>query len=122
MGSRTVILEYRAPQPWSTNDDRRIHWAVRKRRVDEWHQVTRWHYRAARETAPTPAIVTVEIPFAQKRRRDPHNYVGTVVKAIVDALVSEGAWPDDTAEFVTVAEPKLVVGDTVRVTMTRRST
>jgi hypothetical protein len=55
-----------------------------------------------------PSIVRVTIPFTQHRRRDPHNYVGTVVKWIIDGLVYAGAWPDDTPEWVEVLEPVLV--------------
>jgi hypothetical protein len=62
-----------------------------------------------------PSFVTVSIPFLTNHRRDPHNYVGTVVKAIVDGLVAMGAWKDDTAEYVTVKEPVLYKGDTVTV-------
>jgi hypothetical protein len=49
--------------------------------------------------------VTVILPFRTAHRRDPHNYVGTVVKSIVDGLVTAGVWPDDNPEYVTVAEP-----------------
>ena len=38
------------------------------------------------------------------------NYVGTVVKAIVDGMVDAGCWPDDTAEWVEIRQPVLVVG------------
>jgi len=37
------------------------------------------------------------------------NYL-PVVKAIVDGLVDAGCWPDDTAEFVEIRQPVLVVG------------
>lgn len=64
--------------------------------------------------------VQVTIPFRMNRRRDPHNYVGTVVKAVVDGLVRAGLWPDDNPEFVTVLEPLLVVGTEVVVSITPR--
>jgi len=51
----------------------------------------------------------VEIPFPQRRIRDPHNYCGTVVKAVIDGLVMGGAWPDDTPEYVGHLEPSLYV-------------
>ena len=38
------------------------------------------------------------------------NYVGTVVKALIDGMVDAGCWPDDTAEFVEIRQPVLVVG------------
>lgn len=53
--------------------------------------------------------VIVTLPFRTNHRRDPHNYVGTVVKSIVDGLVAAKVWPDDNPEFVTVAEPVCVV-------------
>lgn len=70
--------------------------------------------------------VHVTIPFTEARRRDPHNYTGTVVKAIVDGLVLAKIVPDDTAEWVEVMDPTLVVGTTtspafVRVTVTERN-
>jgi hypothetical protein len=60
-----------------------------------------------------PALVRVHIPFPVDRRRDPHNYCGTVVKAIVDGLVNAGAWDDDTPEFVEHISPILYKGDMV---------
>lgn len=67
-----------------------------------------------------PSIVRVTIPFSTNRRRDPHNYVATVVKPIVDGLVRAGCWPDDNPEYVTVAEPTLVVGTEVVVRIDER--
>lgn len=52
----------------------------------------------------------VQIPVRGRRRRDPHNYTGTVVKAIVDGLVDAGFWPDDTGEHVTIVDPMLLPG------------
>lgn len=62
--------------------------------------------------APAPITVQATLPFATRRRRDPHNYTGTVVKSMVDGLVSAGVVPDDTAEWVTVMDPVLVVVET----------
>jgi hypothetical protein len=53
--------------------------------------------------------VCVTIGFHTNRRRDPHNYVGTIVKSIIDGLVMADVWPDDNPEWVVVVEPKLVV-------------
>jgi hypothetical protein len=58
-----------------------------------------------------PAIVQVVIPFAQKRKRDPHNYCGTVLKAIVDGLVEEGLWPDDNPEWIGHRESQMIIGN-----------
>lgn len=58
-------------------------------------------------------IVQVEIPFTRHRRRDPHNYCGTIVKAIIDGLIHAGAWPDDTPEYVGHREPVITDGELV---------
>jgi hypothetical protein len=59
--------------------------------------------------------IEVSIPFLRAGRRDSHNYVSTVVKTIVDALITEGMAPDDTPEYVQVIEPHLVVRKTLDV-------
>jgi hypothetical protein len=117
------------------------HWGQWRRRLDPWHEATRWAWlrlskserlSVAEAATDGGVFVRVELPFPKNARRDPHNYVGTNVKSIVDALTTqvetkkgpitwEGAWPDDTPEFVTVIEPELVVGtDVARVHITSR--
>lgn len=54
--------------------------------------------------------------FTNKRRRDPHNFVATL-KPIIDQMVVYGCWPDDTAEYVTVAEPLLEIGQVPAVSL-----
>ncbi len=115
--------------PWSVNA--RMHHMSEHRIARQWREAAA---RAARfqlgpgVTLP-PCEVHVAIPFPKPGRRDPHNYVGTVVKRIVDGLgpelvrrtgVSPGAglWPDDTPEYVTVLEPSLVVRVDKLVTVT----
>ena len=55
-------------------------------------------------------LVKIGLPFRTRQRRDPHNYVGTVVKWMVDGLVQANLWPDDTPEYVKVDEPAMLVG------------
>lgn len=111
------------------------HWAAKRRRLDPWKEATQWAWIAAKpyqwKVRGCPTLVEVEIPFADVRRRDPHNYTGTIVKTIVDALVTktvkgqtlwEGAWPDDTPEWVETAEPILTKGSEVVVRLTPRTT
>ncbi len=62
--------------------------------------------------------VQVDLPVSSTRPRDPHNFVATV-KPIVDGLTDAGFWPDDTARYVTVAEPTLTKTDHVTVTLTK---
>lgn len=51
-------------------------------------------------------------PSGFSATRDPSNYL-PAVKAAVNGLVDAGLWPDDTAEFVSIAEPVLVKGQLV---------
>ncbi len=108
------------PKPdraWSTNEDRRLHWRQRHELVQTWNQAAFVYARQAKMRELPPSRVTISIPFRSQRRRDPHNYTGTVVKAIVDGLVRASLWPDDTPNWVRVAEPVLTSGDTVLVTI-----
>ncbi len=57
----------------------------------------------------------ISISFPRAGRRDAHNYVGTVAKTVVDALVRAGMTEDDTDEFIEVREPKLKVDKTEEV-------
>jgi hypothetical protein len=56
-----------------------------------------------------PVDIHFTFTFNRNARRDPHNYVATV-KPLIDELVDMDLVPDDTAEWVSVAEPKLVIG------------
>ena len=110
-----VLLTFSPPtHPLSENESRRMHWAARSRRLKPWAVVTAAAWRVTtkneRDTLVGKKVeITVSIPFSRKGRRDPHNYVSTVVKTIVDALITEGMAPDDTPEYVRVQEPRLVV-------------
>jgi hypothetical protein len=112
------------PEPWSTN--RAGSWRRNMRLHEGWALAAGWGWRALPAGVRglwkgRPARVTVAIPFGRHRRRDPHNYVGTVVKAVVDGLVRVRVWPDDTPEWVEVVEPTLAVrGGTCRVTLEAR--
>jgi hypothetical protein len=112
-----VVVSFPVPcKPWSTNASGQMHWAKRYKHIQAWRDAA---HVAALNTlrqmplpvsdTPSPANVRIDIPFARNARRDPHNYVGTVCKAIVDGLVRAKLWPDDGPEYVTVMEPRLVI-------------
>lgn len=116
----SVVLEeddgriefYKPDQPWSTNQDRNLNPYLRAERIKNWKEITTITYRQKyKDKVWAPAVVQVFLPFSQKRRRDPHNYCGTVLKAIIDGLVNAGAWPDDTPDFIGHREPVLYRGD-----------
>lgn len=113
------MIEIRFPIParaWSTNE--RIHHMQRAELTRQWKGAAR--LLAARYKNQPPGIVQIWIPFNDKRRRDPHNYCGTVLKAIIDGLVMAGVWPDDTPEWVGHREPIIYKGAEVVVQITPR--
>jgi len=110
-----ILLTFKAPsRPLSENESRRLHWASRKRRLQDWGTLTQVAWRHAdhnekQSIQGQKVQIRVTLPFPRKARRDPHNYVGTNVKCIIDALVRAGAFEDDTADFVEVLEPRLSI-------------
>lgn len=108
-----LLLTFPAPTiPLSINEAHRLHWAARRKRTDPWRDIA---ILAARQAVtregwtPTPVTIRMELEFRKNARRDPHNYVGTVVKAVVDGLVTGGIIPDDTPEWATIGEPRLAL-------------
>lgn len=98
-------------KPWSTNQDRNLNPYQRAERIKAWKETT-WAQLLGKHIQP-PLLVELTIPFTTSRRRDPHNYCGTVLKAVIDGIVLAGLAPDDTGEWVAHREPTLVKGDTV---------
>jgi Holliday junction resolvase RusA-like endonuclease len=107
-----VTLEFAAPPPWSTNQDRNYHPHKRAALIRLWKNAV---WSAAEHAGLQPethrVLIQVTIPFPNRRRRDALNYCGTVLKAAIDGLVSAGVLEDDTAEFVGHLEPVLVVAE-----------
>lgn len=117
-GEGELTLTFPAPaEPLSTNAGHRLHWAARRRATDPWRDatihITRQAlsaYARAREAWPAqPVNIQMDLPFRTRRTRDPHNYVGTVVKATVDGLVRGGVVPDDSPEWATILEPTISI-------------
>jgi hypothetical protein len=93
-----------------------MHWAARSKRLKPWAFWTAIAYRAISVSERKKFYgyklkIFVTLPFKNKGRRDPHNYIGTNVKTIIDALIKEGLAPDDTAEYIEVLEPRLSIDD-----------
>lgn len=113
--------------PWSTNQDRNLNYHQRAHLIKAWKVDTaaawlalgykkRHGYKINEDWYP-PTIVQLEIGFTTNRKRDPHNYCGTVLKAVIDALVNAGLWPDDTPEWIGHREPVLVKDPLTKVTL-----
>jgi hypothetical protein len=109
------MIEIKIPQlthPLSINEANRMHWAAKRRRLEPWRIILLATIKAQNiEPITEPVNIKVSLSFKRKVRRDPHNYVGTVVKKIVDTIVESGIIPDDTAEYVTVIDPKILIND-----------
>jgi Holliday junction resolvase RusA-like endonuclease len=102
-------LHFLAPDtPWSTNQERKMHHMSRAAKVEAWKEPVIWIARTLPPIEP-PVVVRLHIPFRDKRRRDPHNYCGTLLKSVIDGLVVAGVIPDDSNEFLGHREPVLFV-------------
>lgn len=116
---QVIRVEFPPPdKPWSTNQDRNLSPHERAEKISYWKQraTLAWvSYCNGKgiDRHMGPALIRIHVPFKMNRIRDPHNYCGTVVKAIVDGLVLAGAWEDDTPEFVEHISPILYKGDDV---------
>ncbi len=124
----TWTIELPGPPAPMLTMNQRLHWTVQRARARAWRHAAHIHtLNAIRDpnnpiTAPLPPCwITVTLPVADRRRRDPSNYMLTT-KHIVDGLVDAGLWPDDTPEYVTQTEPTLEVGrHGVLITLTERT-
>jgi hypothetical protein len=108
---KEYLIVFEQPnKPLSLNQIYTMHWAVRKRHFNPWVIALRIAYSKmlAREIELPVGAMNLEFTFTFEKnaRRDPHNYIGTV-KKLVDVLVDEGLVPDDTHEWISVAEPIL---------------
>lgn len=102
--------------PLSMNDAKGMHWRQIRDRCDPWRDAVAWTAKSRRTWAHAfiaehglPLVVRLTIPFAVDRRRDAHNYTGTVCKAVIDGLVIARWVPDDTAAWIEVHDPLLTV-------------
>jgi len=139
-----IWFAFEAPtRPLSENESRTIHWATRRNRLKPWKEIVLEAWYAMKDDPEVvakvgdPGLVLVELPFDRTDkqwatdRRDPHNYVSTMCKVIIDVLTDKATgsvkrgdkvietrlWPDDTAEWVKVIEPELVRGKRAKVTI-----
>lgn len=122
-------VEMRFPSPdgnvLSINASAANNWRAKRRLLEPWRDAVGWAWKllppATRAgIAGVPCRVQITIGFRTNQHRDPHNYVGTVCKALVDQLVIQGVWPDDTPEWVSVDEPICIKGTEVIVRLVPR--
>lgn len=108
-----IELSFPPPwDPWSINMERTKHWTWRAKRARDYRRMAHVAAMNAGLKEQPPCLIVAELPFERMARRDPSNYL-PAVKAAVDGLVDAGLWPDDTPEYVSIAEPVLVKGQLV---------
>jgi len=105
--------------PRSVNKIGRQNYWVQHNNSKPWRHTTElvcrsWkhsHTDAWRRHVRIPARVQTIIGVNASRRRDPANFMPTVVKPIVDGLVDAGLWPDDTPDWVRESLPTFAIAD-----------
>lgn len=118
----TSVLTFTQPNiPLSINKSNTLHWAARKKALDPWRLCVLEAWQKTNVSVKDYRAVSVQVclEFSTNRRRDAHNYTGTVVKTIIDTLVTRCALiPDDTPQWLTVLDSKLTIVDTLPLTCT----
>lgn len=92
-----AVIRLAASDVLNLND--REHWRLKANKSKHIRQLAKQIARASRAPHLKRALLTVEIAFPDRKRRDPHNWMATV-KPIVDGLVKAGVLPDDDAEHL----------------------
>lgn len=99
----TWTLHIPAPDEF-INANHRRHRIIMAGRVRNWRYAGAVCARQAKLPKLTQARIRAELHFTDARRRDDHNYFGTI-KAIIDGIVGDyGALPDDTAQHLLSVE------------------
>lgn len=113
-----IVVEFPQPAP-RLNLNGRHHYHAVGRWKAAWRQAA---WVAAVNTGHKnvgPSVVTMVLPVRDRRKRDPHN--DWTCKPAIDGLTDAGFWPDDDSTWVSVSEPRFVVGaKTVRIEVTPR--
>ena len=92
-----AVIRLAASDVLNLND--REHWRLKANKSKHIRQLAKQIARASHAPHLKRALLTVEIAFPDRKRRDPHNWMATV-KPIVDGLVKAGVLPDDDAEHL----------------------
>ena len=92
-----AVIRLAASDVLNLND--REHWRLKVNKSKHIRQLAEQIARASRAPHLKRALLTVEIAFPDRKRRDPHNWMATV-KPIVDGLVKAGVLPDDDAKHL----------------------
>ncbi len=105
------VFRFEPPAPLvSMNRTKGQHWSRYEKMCKPWWEAGYFYACEALPGGPAArrldGLWRVSTLFPQGRAaHDPANLIATV-KPLVDGMVKANLWPDDTAEFVTVAEPR----------------
>lgn len=97
--------------PMSSNDQRRMHWAVQAKAKKEVGETVTWLARRAGIKNLGPSVVSVTWFAPDKRKRDSDS-LGPFLKAALDGLVAAGVWPDDHSDWVVETRMAIDKSDT----------
>lgn len=108
---RAFVSWLQPPEPiWSANQ--RLHHMAKAKKARIWRvsgiAAGEALLAAGFEAEDAVWEVHLSIGVRDSRRRDPHNYSSTCLKAVIDGLVQAGLWPDDNPDHVTTREPAFV--------------
>jgi len=92
-----AVIRLAASDVLNLND--REHWRLKANKSKYIRQLSEQIAKVSRAPHLKRALLTVEIAFPDRKRRDPHNWMATV-KPIVDGLVKAGVLPDDDAKHL----------------------
>ena len=90
------------------NANQRMHWSKKARYTRAIRSTTHFKAHQYRELRMTAADCVVWIHWHDRRRRDEHNYFGTL-KAAIDGCVDAGLIVDDSTKYLT--GPDICVGE-----------
>ena len=102
----------------SINETSGKQWYAWMKEKEVWLQAgyvygLQWRRELRELRVPTPlqerATLAIDFDVRQNRRRDGHNYTGTVIKWFVDGMVTARLFADDSSEHLEVRDPTFSV-------------
>ena len=98
LSTTSLLVPFATQRLISANQ--RLHWTKKSSLTKEWRTTAGWCARTNKTPAFAYATITMTLHFADRRRRDVHNYYPTA-KALIDGLVDAGVLQDDDDSHLT---------------------
>lgn len=113
-GTETIYVCTVPGTPPSLNEWQRWPWGKQERVRGEFQEMV-WAVLSEKGNKCPRGFQRIEchavLMFPRGARRDAANFGAVLWKLTLDVLVREGVISDDTAEYVTAFEPRIVTGD-----------